>query len=131
MLTGENRPAQGGVRSTVGHFGGREVLILGNVEIFNALEAAWWFVLAGLAANFGRYARGVTPGRQGALVAFLALFGVSDAIEVFTGAWWNPPALLMLKAICLSGLTATAGLIYGERWRKRKTGVVSDSKMHP
>lgn len=87
-------------------------------QIFNAFEAAWWFVLAALAAGFGRRAKGVTRGRQIALVIFLAAFGVSDVIEVFTGAWWSPPALLVLKAVCLFGLIGTAWLIYGSRWRK-------------
>jgi hypothetical protein len=82
------------------------------------LEAVFWFVLAVLAAGFGRRAKGETRGRQVALVTFLAAFGVSDIIEVFTGAWWSPPALLILKAVCLFGLIRTAWLIYGSRWRK-------------
>lgn len=88
-------------------------------QIFNALEAVWWLVLAALAAALGRRARGVTRGRQWALVIFLAAFGVSDVIEVFTGAWWSPPALLVLKAICLFGLIGAAWRIYGSRWRSR------------
>ena len=93
---------------------------MGSVEIFNALEAVWWFTLASLAALFGGQARGVTPFRRVLLTVFLALFGVSDTIEVFTGAWWNPPALLVLKAVCLSALIGTAWLIYRDRWRKRQ-----------
>lgn len=91
---------------------------MGSVEIFNAAEAAWWFLLAALAASFGTRARGMSLGRQLSLVLFLVLFGLSDGIEVFTGAWWNPLALLVLKAVCLTGLTVTAWLIFRERWRK-------------
>jgi hypothetical protein len=91
---------------------------MGSVEIFNTVESVWWFALALLAAALGGRARGVTPSQRMALTVFLALFGLSDAIEVFTGAWWNPPALLVLKAICLCGLIVTAWLIYRERWRK-------------
>jgi hypothetical protein len=91
---------------------------MGVVEIFNAAEAAFWILLAVLAATFGARARGMTPRRQWALVVFLALFGVSDVVEVFTGAWWNPPVLLALKAVCLCGLIITAWLIYRERWRQ-------------
>jgi hypothetical protein len=91
---------------------------MGSVEVFNIVEAAWWLVLATLAAVLGGRARGVTPYRRFSLTVFLALFGLSDAIEVFTGAWWNPPALLMLKAVCLGGLTVTVWLIYRDRWRK-------------
>jgi hypothetical protein len=100
---------------------------MSGVEIFNALEAVWWIALAGLAAIFGGRARGMTPGRRFALSVFLALFGVSDAIEVFTGAWSNPPALLVLKAICLGVLVATAALIYGARWRKAQPGTQGES----
>jgi hypothetical protein len=103
-----------------------ETVVMGGVEIFNALEAVWWFALAALAAAIGGRARGMTPRRQGALTTFLALFGVSDAIEVFTGAWWNPPALLVLKALCLGGLIGTAWLIYRERWRRAETATPPD-----
>ena len=94
-----------------------------GVGIFNALEAAWWLVLAALAVTFGGRARGVTPRRRMSLTLFLTLFGISDAIEVFTGGWRNPPALLVLKAFCLCGLAATAWLIFGERWRKPRQEV--------
>ncbi len=103
-----------------------ETAVMGGVAIFNALEAVWWFALAALAATWGGRARGMTPHRQWALTTFLALFGVSDAIEVFTGAWWNPPALLILKAICLCGLISTAWLIYRERWRKAEPATPHD-----
>ena len=89
------------------------------VEIFNAVEAVFWIGLAGLSAVFGRGTRGFTARRQGALVVFLAGFGISDIIEVFTGAWWKPVGLLVLKGACLSGLIVTAFLIYRARWAVR------------
>jgi hypothetical protein len=104
---------------------------MGAVEKFNAAEAAWWLLLAALAAAFGAGARGMTPRRQWALVTFLALFGVSDIVEVFTGAWWNPPALLLLKAVCLCGLAVTAWMIFGARWRKNQPAAPPDSQMPP
>lgn len=44
--------------------------------------------------------------RTVAVVAALTLvaFGVSDIIEIYTGAWYNPPALLVLKAVCIVAL---------------------------
>ncbi len=38
----------------------------------------------------------------GGVVVFL--FGVSDVIEFFTGAWWKPPALIVFKAVCVTGI---------------------------
>ena len=34
-------------------------------------------------------------------VAFL-VFGVTDLIEMQTGAWWRPPWLLVMKAACIA-----------------------------
>ena len=91
------------------------------IQIFNALEAGFWFLLAGLAATLGHRTHGFTRPRQISLSVFLFAFGVSDAIEVFTGAWWKPPQLLILKAICLIGLVSTAALIYAARWQRNSS----------
>jgi hypothetical protein len=65
------------------------------------------------------------------LTVFLAAFGVSDLWEIYSRAWWRPPALLILKATCLIGLTVTAALIYGARWRlteqKKGAGTASSA----
>ena len=90
-----------------------------GVQIYNALEAVWWLALAVVAAACGRGVRGFTWRRQIALTVLLAAFGISDIIEFFTGAWWSPPALLVLKAVCLMGLVITAALIYSARWKRR------------
>jgi hypothetical protein len=89
------------------------------VDWFNAVEAAFWIGLAVLTAALGHRARGFTPRTQVATVIFLAAFGVSDIIEVYTGAWWQPPALLLFKAICLLGLVLCAAAVYGRRWRAK------------
>jgi hypothetical protein len=86
-------------------------------QIFNGLEAAFWLVLAVLAATVRRPVRGLTRGRQASLVIFLVAFGASDVWELVT-AWQQPPAMLAFKAVCLLGLAVTAALIYGERWRQ-------------
>jgi len=92
-----------------------------GVQLFNALEAAFWFVLAILAATRGGQVRGFTRRRQLALCFFLAAFGASDLWEIFSGGWWKPPALLALKAVCFGGLAVSAALIYGTRWRSVKS----------
>jgi hypothetical protein len=89
-----------------------------GVQIFNALEAVFWLVLAGLAATKARRVRGFTPRRQLAMAVFLAAFGISDIWEIFSGGWWRPPALFVLKAVCFTGLAITAAFIYAERWSR-------------
>ncbi len=86
-----------------------------GVQIFNALEAAFWLVLAALAATKARRVRGFTPPRQLAMAVFLAAFRISDIWEIFSGGWWTPPALFVLKAVCFAGLAITASFIYAER----------------
>ena len=89
-----------------------------GVQIYNALEAVWWLALSVVVATCGRGVRGFTLRRQLALTVFLAAFGISDIIEFFTGAWWSPPALLVLNAVCLAGLVITAGMVYSTRWKR-------------
>jgi hypothetical protein len=59
----------------------------------------------------------ITPRRQFALIIFLVGFGISDLWELYSGAWWQPTSLLLLKTTCLTGLIVTAALIYAARWR--------------
>ncbi len=65
--------------------------------VFNHAEAGLWFVIALVLAvklRMGRPWRWLLP------VAF-GCFGVSDLIEVQTGAWWEPWWLFVLKAACV------------------------------
>jgi hypothetical protein len=70
-------------------------------KIFNYAEAAFWWTFA-LVFTF-RAVRGEHRWRRDQLVLALAFagFGLSDWIEVSTGAWWRPWWLLVLKGICL------------------------------
>ena len=88
-----------------------------GVQIFNGIEAAFWMLLAICAAATGHRTMGFTPPRQLALIIILVGFGISDIWEIYSGAWWQPTYLLLLKATCLMGLTVTAALIYAARWR--------------
>gem|GEM_PF-3089523 len=59
----------------------------------------------------GRWTRG-----SAAASVFLALFGVSDFVEVHTGAWWRPWWLLAWKGDCIFAL---AGIYVWWRWWER------------
>jgi hypothetical protein len=90
---------------------------MSGVGIFNGVEAAFWLLLAICAAAAGHRTAGFTPGRQIMLIIFLVGFGASDIWEMYSGAWWQPTSLLLLKAACLTGLIVTAALIFATRWR--------------
>lgn len=83
-------------------------------QIFNWFEAALWTVMSVLVFTIG--ARRARAGRSRHqrlhLVAAptLVLFGISDVIEVYTGAWWSPWWLLLMKGSCLAVL-AGCGLV--------------------
>lgn len=71
---------------------------------FNTAEAVLWFALA-LIVTFGTRGRPDAIRRNAFLAAMVfALFGVSDLLEVLTGAWWRPWWLFALKAGCIVSL---------------------------
>jgi hypothetical protein len=85
------------------------------VATFNAAEAGLWTLFAVLVANLGRRVRGLGPRLRVFLaLAFLA-FGVSDLIEMSTGAWWRPPGLLAYKGACLLGIIIGGLLLWQNR----------------
>ena len=70
-------------------------------QIANYIEAGLWISIGLIFAGFA--VRQSTRRRILSVIAsptFL-LFGVSDIIEVRTGAWWKPWPLLALKAACI------------------------------
>lgn len=72
------------------------------LTVFNACEAALWL---GLAVLMGvRRMSGMTPKLRIQLVVCFGLFGVSDLIEMQTGAFWRPLPLLFFKIVCLAGI---------------------------
>jgi hypothetical protein len=76
-----------------------------SVILFSGFEVVLWSVLAIVVAV--RFRKSDSQLRRAARLAalFFVLFAISDAIEMQTGAWWRPPRLLVLKAVCLIGLT--------------------------
>ena len=75
------------------------------VTAFNGCEAALWALLAVVVAI--RYRHSVAGLRRNSSITavLLVLFAISDVIEMYTGAWWKPWGLLLLKGFCLVGLT--------------------------
>lgn len=85
-----------------------EEALLSVHAVFNYAEAGLWFIIAGALAwklRMGMPWRWLVP------VAF-GCFGVSDLIEVQTGAWWEPWWLLVLKAACV--------LVFVLAWRAQR-----------
>ena len=77
-------------------------LLFDPVYLFNAFEVVLWSVL-GMVAWWARTSlRWLTFNLPLALLLFA--FAASDLIEMRTGAWWNPPSLFVLKAVCGLGL---------------------------
>lgn len=74
-------------------------------QFFNLCEGLLWLGIAAVIAV--RTARSAGPKGLGfgGAVSF-ALFGVSDFIEMRTGAWYAPWPLLALKAMCVVALLA-------------------------
>lgn len=74
------------------------------LSIFNGCEAAFWFLLALFVVIRCRSASTGVQRWSRITAVWLILFGISDVFEIFTGAWWRPQALLVLKGACVCGL---------------------------
>jgi hypothetical protein len=83
---------------------------------YNVLEAGLWAGFGLLTGVFGGRVRGMTARLRAVFVVSFLAFGVSDAIEAHTGAWWKPPGLLVFKGACLASLAAGGWVL----WRRRK-----------
>lgn len=97
------------------------------VRAFNILEVVLWLAFAGAAAGAGSV-RGMTSRlRCGFTLGFLS-FALSDIWEAFTGAWWRPWPLFVLKGACLVTLLTCGILLAASR---RKTGWSEGSNSRP
>lgn len=85
-------------------------------ERFNLVEGTLWVLIAVIFANRARRKTEFRNLQIAASVAFLA-FGISDFIEMRTGAWFRPWPLLVLKAFCLAAFVVLLRL-YVVRKRK-------------
>ena len=67
----------------------------------NYLEAALWITVAGVFAVLAARRQGTVRRRCALATVTFFLFGLSDIVEVRTGAWWRPWWLLAWKATCV------------------------------
>ena len=83
---------------------------------FNFWEAWLWLAIAAGVLLSGLIRS--KPDRDIALVcaATLGVFGLSDFVEMHTGAWWRPWWLLLWKGTCVVALAA----VYV--WYRRRKG---------
>jgi len=96
------------------------------VARFNLYEAILWFVIAIIFLGFGVYKKNIFAQKKTFLFlsVILALFGISDLIEMKTGTWWKPAWLLVMKAFCITSIVV--GLFSLSRGRGGTCGGQSD-----
>ena|SRR5579872_860226 len=82
------------------------------LTLFNGCEAILWVVLAAVVGVRFRTAAPKARRVSRALAALLVAFGVSDVIEIYTGAWWRPPAQMIFKGLCLVGLAVSTARLW-------------------
>jgi hypothetical protein len=70
----------------------------------NVIEAVFWIVVAAIVYCRSHHKAGTRLGTgEWAAITFF-WFGISDFIEVRTGAWYRPLGLLAMKAACIAAL---------------------------
>lgn len=73
---------------------------------FNAVEAVWWWLVAALVLRPSLLPGRLKRAERWTLAATFLLFGVSDVIEIRTGAWWRPVWLMLMKIACIAAFIA-------------------------
>jgi hypothetical protein len=67
---------------------------------FNFIEGLWWISL-GSGMTYVTVNKKILRKMPYACIVLLVLFGISDFVEIHTGAWWCPWWLLAWKAGCI------------------------------
>jgi len=81
-------------------------------QVFNLVEGCWWIGLGvWVLRSKNKFAGRVVV----LLSAALVVFGISDYIEMFTGAWWRPVWLFAVKAVCVTVGIIISIHLYRER----------------
>jgi len=80
----------------------------------NLVEGILWIVIG--ACFLVSLLRPAQRGTKPVAAATFIMFGISDFIEMDTGAWWRPWWLLVWKGICVA---AMAGLLIDYLRRRR------------
>jgi len=72
-------------------------------SLFNLGEGIFWIVIGAIFIIIS--CRRTSVMNSALALAFVA-FGISDFVEIRTGAWWRPAWLLLWKAVCVVTLIA-------------------------
>ena len=85
--------------------------LMQGLYLINLAEAILWLSLGAFLLTRVLRRRTDTPRLAIFSAVILMFFGLSDLVEMKTGAWWDPWWLFLWKALCVAGLAA-AGLLY-------------------
>ena len=87
--------------------------------VANYVEAGVWGVIGAVFAVQAVRLREACVRRKCAIAAVLFVaFGLTDVVEVQTGAWWKPWSLFAWKAGCVAGMLGLlVGYVRGRRGR--------------
>lgn len=90
--------------------------------LYNGIEIVLWSVI-GLTILWRTRHVGDHSYRHRARIAAVAfvLFGISDAVELQTGAWWRPWWLFAWKAGCVLVLAALAWAHHRNKARRERS----------
>jgi len=83
--------------------------------VFNLIEGIWWVGLGIGSVFFSQ----IQLKHKILLLFILTFFGISDFVEIKTGAWWEPVWLLMWKALCIGSGLILIILIYKTERRQK------------
>lgn len=89
------------------------------IATFNAIEALWWIWLAVFVEVYWKLCAGLTPTLRDVTAVLRFSFGISDLIEIRTGAWWRPAGMFVLKGICVVGLLSCGVMVLRNRRIRR------------
>lgn len=87
-------------------------------QAFNFFESWLWFAV-GVVVGRSKTRLPVSGSTRCLAVISFLVFGVSDIIEMHTGAWYQPWSLFFLKAACVTGLLISLAWFVADQRRVR------------
>ena len=85
------------------------------VDGINAFEVVWWIGCGFVVCAKSLRAEPPHRGRGLLSALTLVLFGLSDVVELQTGAWWRPWWLAVWKGLCIAILVTCAVIHFRSR----------------
>ena len=99
------------------------------VDAINAFEVPWWIGCGVVVGAKSLRAESPHRGRGLLSAVTLVLFGLSDVVELQTGAWWRPWWLAVWKGLCITVLMACAIIHFRTSVGLVNRGIKRDSEM--